>query len=100
MNKIPLGFLEENAWDSEKEFRDADLKDDQQQFDLPPDWPLPLTTKDVDALPPMCMDMPLADPCPKCGGHNMVLGDWVCWRSCRGCSEEFQAYLESRRRSE
>lgn len=29
--------------------------------------------------------LPMADPCPHCGGFNMKVGDWVCWGLCFSC---------------
>lgn len=31
------------------------------------------------------MYLPMADPCPRCGGHNMVVGDYACYGVCSGC---------------
>jgi hypothetical protein len=48
--------------------------------------PRPLSVRDVDRSPvPLNMIEPVADACPKCGGHNMKVGDWVCWGVCYRC---------------
>ncbi len=31
------------------------------------------------------MDLHMQDPCPKCGGFRMSVGDWVCWGFCYVC---------------
>lgn len=35
------------------------------------------------------MDDPMADPCPRCGGFRLRVGDWVCWRTCYPCFRSF-----------
>lgn len=50
---------------------------------------LPVTIIDLDRATD-CYDMniPMADPCPACGGFRMLVGDWVCWGFCYGCYKE------------
>ena len=48
----------------------------------------PVSMLDVDRMPPMDMDLPMSDGCPRCGGHNMRVGDYVCWGVCMLCFEE------------
>lgn len=48
---------------------------------------------DVDRSPPMCMDTPMSDMCPECGGNCMRVGDYVCWGRCFRCYDESCAAL-------
>jgi len=47
---------------------------------------LPVTIIDIERSR-RCFDMhlPMADPCPRCGGHNMQVGDYVCYGVCSHC---------------
>ena len=48
---------------------------------------IPVSMIDVDRSPPMSMELPMSDACPSCGGHNMKVGDYVCWGFCYRCYE-------------
>lgn len=48
----------------------------------------PVTIIDLERGPCVAMELPMADPCPACGGHNMKVGDWVCWGVCSFCFGE------------
>jgi hypothetical protein len=54
------------------------------------EWPelhLP-SINDIEKSPPMAMALHCSDACPMCGGHNMRVGDYVCWGYCYGCVKE------------
>lgn len=55
---------------------------------------IPVTILDIERTQ-RCFDMhlPMADPCPTCGGVNMQVGDWVCYGQCSKCEEkDYLAY--------
>lgn len=56
--------------------------------DVPPEYIpeiTPVSMNDVDKMPPMDMSIQMSDPCPKCLGFTMVVGDYVCWGFCYHC---------------
>lgn len=59
---------------------------------------LPVTILDMERSPvghTFDMELPMADPCPSCGGFNMRVGDWVCHGSCWPCEEQLHLALEA-----
>lgn len=56
----------------------------------PPAEPLqtPVTIIDLERGPCVDMHLPMADPCPECGGHNMKVGDWACYGICFRCYDK------------
>lgn len=47
---------------------------------------LPVSMIDVDRSPSMDMHLPMSDACPSCGGHRLLVGDYVCWGVCWICA--------------
>lgn len=47
---------------------------------------LPVSIIDVDRnVECFAMHLPMQDPCPRCGGFRMQVGDYVCWGFCYAC---------------
>ena len=67
---------------------DLDLKD----IEFDPEVPYPVyppSMRDVDMHPyPGSMDVPMSDPCPKCGAFRMLTGDYMCIGACMICWNE------------
>lgn len=56
---------------------------------------VPVTIRDLEVTDRRCsMELSMADPCPECGGFNMLVGDWVCFGSCEHCFKS-KAYTKA-----
>jgi len=47
---------------------------------------VPVSIEEIDNSPPIDMDLPVKEPCPKCG-QQMKVGDYVCWGYCYACTK-------------
>lgn len=45
----------------------------------------PVSIIDVERMRSMRMDLYMSDPCPRCKGFCMRVGDYVCWGICYHC---------------